>query len=383
MTASRTFVAPAFKKALRTITRYEECQGLRAQWNRIAARNTGDISQFDVTATFEWAMALWRSFLESKDQNVVVLEGDSGIAGLLPLLHSSRSIHGVQCRTISAMTELFAGRCGFLLEEASPENLAALIEHLYAGVPNWDVFLFTLVEHSAQHRLWTELAQEMGYAYEQVVTQTSPYIELTGTFEQYVATLPKKFASGRIRGAEKKLRAKAAVQVREFSAPAEVERYQDALLEVEKCSWKEAAGTSLTLQRFQESFHMDMIRSAAESGWLLGYVLELGGEPIAYLHGLLYQGQFCNLKSSYKEQYQELSPGHVLRASVLERLYGRNVALYDFMGVFDDHKRVWTNTHYTRISFALYNRTVRANAARLGRRVKEAVGRGSRLFGLG
>lgn len=364
----------------RVVERYNDCPSLQPAWDDLLTRHSQGILHFDVTSSFDWAMALWRTFLDKRDQQILVMERKGEIVGLLPLYRSVKTVHGVRCRMISPITELFSGRCGFLLRDPSLEDLDALLEYLRRGIPDWDVLLFTLVEGSVSHHLWLQLAKREGFSCEQSFVQHSPYIDLNGNWKEYLATLPKKFVSGRIRSAEKRLRARGDLRVREFLRPSDVPYYREAILDVEKGSWKAAAGTSLTAQKFQESFHMDLIQAASQNGLLLGFVLELDGQPIAYLHGVLYNNVFCNLKSSYKEEFRELSPGHVLRASVLERLYDRKVALYDFMGVCDEHKRVWTDQKYSRVTYVLYNHTFRARTARLGQKVRHVLRRGAGLL---
>ena len=365
---------------LRVIERYDDCLALRSAWNELVASHSREILHFDVTSTFEWSMTLWDTFLNKSDQTILSLQDGDEILGILPLYRSNKRIHGVRCRVLSPFTELFSGRSGFLLRNYYRGDLAALVDEL-RRIPNWDVFLFTLVEGSPCDMLWQEFADERRMIVERCLVQTSPYIPLDGTWQDYFASLPKKFASGRIRSADKRLRAKGKLVYREFREVSQVSEYKQALLDVEVGSWKESAGTSLTLQALQQSFHLKLIDVAADNGWLWGHVLQLDNEPIAYLHGLIYNKVFCNLKSSFKEKYREMSPGHVLRATVLQRLYAQGVGLYDFMGVFDDHKRVWTDKCYSRVTYALYNRTMLGRAARLGQKLRRVLQQRARLFG--
>jgi CelD/BcsL family acetyltransferase involved in cellulose biosynthesis len=264
---------------------------------------------------------------------------------------------------IAPLTELYAGRCGFLLGEPRSEQFGALFGAVCDSENNWDVLQFSLVEGSLQHQEFFAWQSQSGFACEKVITQTSPYIVLQENWQQHFASLPKKFRST-IRNGEKRMREHGRLKYREFHENADIEFFAAAALEIERESWKEAAGTSLTANRLQENFHTGFLESALQNGWLCGHLLLLDDEPIAYIHGVLYNGIFYDLKESYKSRYREMSPGHVLKAFAFDSLYVHNTRLYDFMGVCEEYKMKWTDKTYSRNTYLLYNRTARGWAAR-------------------
>lgn len=351
----------------RVIGSYDACAVLREPWNQIVASQSGDILGLDVTCTFEWAMTLWRNHLERKEQRVLVLESDGEVAAILPLHQFKKQIHGLPCRVIAPFTELYSGRTGFLLRDPSPEQFAALFESLTDSVKDWDVFQFTLVDGSSQQRAFFDWQRGSGLTCEEISKQASPYIVMQENWDQHFASLPKKFRST-IRNGEKRMRDHGQLEYREFRDPSAIRDFAAASLEIEKDSWKEAAGTSLTVNQLQENFHTDFLSSAAENGWLSGHLLLLNNEPVAYIYGLLHNEIFSDLKESYKSRYREMSPGHVLKSFAFQSLYAHAARLYDFMGLCEEYKMKWTDKTYSRSTYLLYNRTTRGWAAsRVGR----------------
>jgi CelD/BcsL family acetyltransferase involved in cellulose biosynthesis len=344
-------------------TQYDECASLRVPWNEIVATQSNGILQLDVTCTFEWAMTLWRNHLDTKKQRVLVLEADGEMVGVLPIYQFRKQVHGVPCRVIAPFTELYSGRCGFLLREPRSDQIGALLGALNEATKEWDVFQFTIVDGSAQHKELRTWQQESGLACEEISKQTSPYIELQENWEQHFPSLPKKFRST-IRNGEKRMRERGRLEYRELRDNANIDYFAAATLEIERDSWKEAAGTSLNANPVQESFHTELLRTAAQNGWLCGHMLLLDGEPVAYIYGLLYNGIFSDLKESYKSRYRDMSPGHVLKAFAFQSLYAHKARIYDFMGACEKYKMNWTDKTYSRTSYLVYNRTARAWAAR-------------------
>jgi CelD/BcsL family acetyltransferase involved in cellulose biosynthesis len=359
--------ATSVEGTAKVLTRYDHWADLRKPWNEIVAKQSGEILQLDVTCTFEWAMTLWRNHLEGQNQQVLVLGSGAEINAILPLYKFRKQVHGLPCRAIAPWTEQYSGRCGFLLRETSCEHFGLAIEAVNAAAKDWDVFQFALMDGSLQSQEFFSWQKDSGFNCEEIAKQTSPYITLQQDWQQQFASLPKKFRST-IRNGEKRMREHGRLEYREIHNVAHTGSFAAAMLEIERDSWKEAAGTSLTTNQLQERFHTDLLQSAAQSGWLSGHLLLLDGEPIAYVYGLLYNGIFSDLKESYKSRYREMSPSHVLKAFVFESLYAHKARLYDFMGVCEEYKMKWTDQTYSRTSYLLYNSTARAwTARRVGR----------------
>ncbi|HXJ06050.1 MAG TPA: GNAT family N-acetyltransferase [Candidatus Acidoferrum sp.] len=349
--------------AVRLLTQYHECASLQTAWNEIVRSQSGDILQLDVTCTFEWVMTLWRNHLEGKEEHVLVLGEDPEIVAILPFHKFRKQVHGLPCRALAPLTELYSGRSGFLIRDPNGGQFEAVLGALCHLEKDWDVFQFTLVDGSAQHEQFFAWQRDSDLVCEEVCRQASPYIVLQENWSQHFTSLPKKFRST-IRNGEKRMRACGHLEYREFRGNADFGCFAAAMMEIERDSWKEAAGTSLTSNRVQETFHTEFLKSALHTGWLSGHLLLLNNEPIAYVHGLLHNGIFSDLKESYKTRFREMSPGHVLKAFVFESLYAAKTRLYDFMGLCEDYKMKWTDRTYSRTTYLLYNRTARAWAAR-------------------
>ena len=350
--------------SIRAIAKLEDVIGIRDAWNSIVSGQNQDILQLDATSSFEWTEALWRSHLESQNQLVLLLEKQSNIAGIFPLSVSKCHVHWIPCRKIAFISEIHSGRCGFLLREKSLGDLAAFVHYLFEQLPAWDVFSFTLVDDSQSADLILELVKQYGYRLEKIHSQESPFIVLAGTWQDYFASLPKKFR-WLLRDAEKKLKASGQLRYTEYCKGSDFDRFLAAMFEIEQKSWKEGQGASITANEYQRKFYTTLTTIAAEQGLLSCHLLELDREPIAYIYGLLLNGVFSDLKESYSLTYQSMSPGHALKLFALERLYERGARLYDYMGVCEPYKMRWTDKTYVRSTYIIYNKTLSGVAARM------------------
>lgn len=350
------------------LTSYEACAALRGEWGEIVARYSDDILQPDVTATYEWARDLafaWQRRLVDLQHQILVLEKDGLIRGILPLHRSTREMHRVTYRQIAPITQVYAGRVGFLLRDQTLEDLTSLLDHLFEEVSGWDVFEVTLVEGSVSERLFHDYCRLRGRRFEMIGTRMTPYTVLNRTWEEYLKSLPKTLRQGMKKG-HKKLMETGPAEHRCYTGGHDLEGFYEAVLDIELNSWKESAGTSLTQNHYQEDLYRSFMRSAAERGWFSGHLLFYRGEPIAYNYGLLHNGIFYAPKTSYKARYSEFSPGHVLDMLITEYLFEKKVGYYDQMGGCEAYKMRMSDQTYSRTTYLLFNSSLKGRLAALG-----------------
>ena len=351
--AAETLVAPAV------------WEKLRGPWAELLARQSSTVLDLDVTAGLDWAQVLWETHLTSGPIEVLALHQSGTIQGILPLFRRSKTIRKLPFRGIGLLTELYSGRSGFLLGDQSAELLRESLERICSKTPAWDVFSLTLLEDSPSEKLVEALASTAGFSLQLIEKQYSPYIPFQKNWEQHFAALPKKFRST-IRNGEKRLRDRGQLTYRECLTADDAGQFNSAVLDIERDSWKEAAGTSIAANPVHEAFHRAITVRAAERGFFSGHLLLLDGQPIAYVMGLLYNGVFLDLKESYKNSFRESSPSHVLKNFIFARLYEREAKVFDFMGNCEEYKMKWTDKTYCRNTYLLFNNTLRGRlAARL------------------
>jgi CelD/BcsL family acetyltransferase involved in cellulose biosynthesis len=336
-----------------------ECETLADDWERILAEQAEGISSLGITSSFEWTKVLWRTRLQGQDQPVLVLEDEGQAVGILPLYLSSQPLHGLRCRVLASISEIYSGRDGFILSDLQDRNLSTILAYLRREVVGWDAFLFTVVEGSPSAMLASKLLGSGEYRCELLGSRSSPYIVLRESWPEFFGQLPKQLRTN-LRAAERRLASCGTPCYEEFVDGSGAAVFLQAVLDIERNSWKELEGTSITANPHQRQVYETLAQVAVERGWFSGHLLRLDGEPVAYIYGLLNRGIFYDLKSSFKLKYREFSPGNLLTRLALERLHARRAVFYDFRGECEAYKMRWTQRTYTCLTYAVYNRTVRA-----------------------
>jgi CelD/BcsL family acetyltransferase involved in cellulose biosynthesis len=340
-------------------------RSLRPIWDGIVSAQAGGILGLDVTATPEWAETLAKVLLNGRKTRTLVLEQSGEPVGILPLYESQESKYRLKFQKLAPITELYAGRTGFMFKEPRVDYLEAFVDYLYERLHRWSLFQVTLVDDSESDQLLRSVCESIKISRDKLSSQASPYIVLENNWQDYFNSRPKKFRWN-LRNGRKKMETCGHLRYSICEKPSQLESFLSAMLEIERGSWKETTGTSVTTNDYQESFYKQFCAPALDRGWFYGHLLELDAEPVAYVYGTVHQGVFYDFKESYKDKFKELSPGHVLKTFVFEELYRKNIRLYDFMGACEEYKLRWTDKTYRRSTYVIYNNDARGLALRMG-----------------
>lgn len=202
--------------------------------------------------------------------------------------------------------------------------------------------------------------------------RVSPYIDIEGSWEDFLATRPRKVTHEWERKG-RKLDAAGRVTVARFEGGTPTDRLIDEFIAVESRSWKERNGTSIGA-RGVETFYHEMARGLAETGAFRPFWVEIDGEMIAFLLGAVHGGTYFAMKTSYDAKYAALSPGVRLFAEAVRQAFGAGLARFDFLGQRARWKDEWANAWREHVDVSLYEKGLRGAVARaVDVRVRPAV----------
>jgi CelD/BcsL family acetyltransferase involved in cellulose biosynthesis len=331
-------------------------------WLELLAASARDSRDVDITTTAEWSAALRHSHLDDAPVKVAVAYTDERLDGVFPYYRSAELVRGIPCRKLAAVSQLYSGR-NRLLARQPAAFAGALLDALLADERAWDWLGLTLLDDSESYSALLAAVGERGLRLATIGTADSPYIDLPSEWDACFNALGKKFR-WLLRTARKRMSESGHLEHRAYRHPEDVAPLLTAIFDVEKASWKESSGSSITAIQTQARFYRDFTPVAAARGWLDGHVLLLDGEPVAYIYGIRLGPVFHDLKESYKLAYRDQSPGHVLKTFVIPALIADGVTRYDFCGKCDEFKMKWTELTYRRCNLIIENTTLRARALR-------------------
>ncbi len=121
-----------------------------------------------------------------------------------------------------------------------------------------------------------------------------------------------------------------AVDVIELRGPGQINGFISTAAKICAASYQQCIGVGIQ----DNGWWNRMLGIHAENGNLRCYLLEAGGEPIAYLAGPVVGGTFTMMATSFLPKFRTLAPGCYLLRRVIERLQLEGVRWIDY-GVGD------------------------------------------------
>ena len=346
---------------------------LRDAWNELVVDDPTGLLGLDGTSTYEWFDALLATFPEAATVRVVVVRRQGKIVGLLPAILGESAWMG--SRLISP-TELHGGRNGFRMRDPDSAILAALLKGLDLAWPGWVSLQTTLVAGSESETVLGGVSRSLGSRVAAGELRYSMFFPIQGNSDDFLKGVAKDLRQ-RIKSAPRKLAALGAVQYHEYRHESQALDLIDAVLRVERLSWKHKAGSAISNVSHQEEFYRAMFPRAMRSGLLYALVVSLDGQPVAYNFGLIRDGVFSSLKISQIESLAKLSLSHMLRFALINRLRSEGVRIIESTGMPEPYKMRWSEASqlYGRRQYLLFNRDLRGGLAFAAGRAKANITR--------
>jgi CelD/BcsL family acetyltransferase involved in cellulose biosynthesis len=297
----------------------------------------------------DWVAVWSRQFAVGARPVVVVGYDGSEPVGLAPLFAWSDGTARLPVNFISLKGDflLVAGRAGAFM----PAALATLQRLGLRPV------LRSLPRESAAFGLAVLHARHAGYYANVRPGRTSPYLDVTTTWQQFLAGLPGT-RRRRWDSQFRRLEREGTLEARRLDAEPDIATVVAGLADLETRSWKERQGTSIR-GRGLEAFYRDLCGMLRENGWLRAHSLELDGRMIAFLLGASYRGVYFLLKTSYDEAFSKLSPGVCVFYQAMKDAFEERISRVDFLGEQASWKTEWATGQCEQADLLLYPTTAR------------------------
>jgi CelD/BcsL family acetyltransferase involved in cellulose biosynthesis len=288
-----------------------------------------------------WVDAWWRAFGKGELEIVTARSGD-GLTGVLPVARRSGRVaatanwHSPEAPLVAADEEAVVELGRQLFGKARSVTLQPAPEAGFDALRS--------------------AALAAGYSVVERPGERSPYVELTGSFEDYLATLDRHHVKETLRR-RRRLEELGTV---EFAVEDGRERLDELLAEgwpVEASGWKRESGTAIDSQPDTLGFYTEIARWAAARGILRLAFLRLDGRAIAFELALEDNGVYAILKGGFDVELRKYGPGGLVTHDELARAFELGLARYEFLGTDEAYKTVWTPAVHERRVLQAFART--------------------------
>jgi CelD/BcsL family acetyltransferase involved in cellulose biosynthesis len=329
---------------------------LRAEWDRLAAR-----AGLSPSHGFDWHSVLWNVHWARRPILAFVARAPEGLVAVVPLkIEAARDGGPLPARILAPLVACYATQgTQLILSEPEEPALEEIVRRIEARSDEWDIWVMVYRRGEGQAALLKRVLKRAGLPFLVSPGERSPYLDVRGTWEEYLASRETRFRQD-LRRIESRLRKQGEVVLQIVDGGGEWRKALDALYEIEAASWKQQAGTAITRVEHQSRFYREYAEIAAAASDLRLSLLVVGGEPVASEFALLRDRTYYMLKSSYKAAWRPYSPGMLRRRMLFEHLFRQGVGRIEFLGDAESHKMKWTD----HVHEYVYNRRLRSRLFR-------------------
>lgn len=327
--------------------------GLQVEWEQLFRARRHEPSM-----SFEWTSALLDHHIGPRDEALLLVFRDGGqIRALLPLVRETHRFFGFPLVRLRALAERSGTHSDLLCETLDDDIMESAVKNCHAIAPAWDYIRFSrVIEGSELDHALAGAIPRLGLLAHVKLEQPSFFLRLPDCFDEYLRARSGKFRN-HLRRMEKKLDARGRVRFWKLETLNGFQDAYEALLSVERASWKHEHGTAISTIDHQRRFYRELANGALNAGRLHLTVLELDGKPVAYNFGIVSGQQYFYLKTSFHEAFRQDGVATVSRARLLQMLIDEGVKAFDFPGEPYEWERQWTTELRWHRSVLICNRT--------------------------
>ena len=349
--------------AVDVVNDYAAFLRLEAEWNDAVER--AGITH--PSLRHEWVRTWWDAFSTSGARlYILVVRAHGRITAIAPFMRETVPMYGVPTRRIRFIQNDHTPRTDIIVAADSAESYRAIWSALRADRDRWDVLQLSALEReSATHRMFNAGATHAsplpldGCAVGVWRGSDSPYLSLTGTWDEYLTRLPAKFRSN-LRNRISRLTKIGEPSLEVLSTRSAIEAACEEAWRLESSGWKQEAGTAIASNPAVHRFYTTLVERGTAAGWLQLLFLKVGDRRIATSYGARFKDRLFLFKTGYDPEFATGAPFKILTYLAIRDAYAQGLTEVDFLGDAEPWKLEWTSTSRGHDWLFVFHDTLRA-----------------------
>jgi hypothetical protein len=291
-------------------------------------------------------MSWWEGFGGRRELSVFLARSlDGHLVGVAPMLIANTRYRGIPVRVLGFLENGYVPSCGWMLHR---EFYAAALKHFTETVlsfDNWDIVrLAKLPVSSPLSETVVDLARHRDRRYGRLPSIETPVVPISDSWDDY---LKKRSMSFRKHLKKNRNRFNRAEETSIGVTPASSDNAEvlvETMSRISKASWKQREGTDLARDDAARRFIESLLTRFGERQSAEVWFAYKGSQPVAYELHLRQRETTFPLRADFDESSRDISPGAVLEAEILHRLFdSREVHTYYSCGTSYRYLMRWTD----------------------------------------
>lgn len=351
---------------IRCFETLEVWQELAGVWNRLLSQSESDT----IFLTWEWLQAWWKVYAPHRDLLILAAYEGSELIGIAPfcLKNEKKCSATWRCLRFLGDGSSDSDYLNFIIQRGKEsEVIEAFLEFLHEMQGKWDVA--ELEGPLQESRVAAALRlgiRRRGWKYsEEAVPCTT--LRLPSSWDIYLKSLKPRYRT-KVRSTLAFFDEQSAT-TKGCSSPDEIGEWLPMMFDLHTRRWQSRGESGVFGNAAKRLFYSEISRSALQKGWLAFHRMDWADRAVAMQFGFAYQNRFYLLQEGYDPDFEGISPGMALRATLLRQWIGQGMSEYDFLAGRARHKLDWGGTLKTavrlRIAPRLVSKTVWIDLPRL------------------
>jgi CelD/BcsL family acetyltransferase involved in cellulose biosynthesis len=339
----------------KVITDSKEFESLAGIWDALLQNSDDDNSMF---LAYEWLSTWWKHFGEGRKLNILLIEKQGQVIGIVPLMKTEYRIGIVRYHLLEVIGSVDCNYVGLIpagnREEAVTALLAYLDEELRKGklvlrltlVPEDSKLLHLLRKHAS-------LFSRSLVIREAVVT-LAPYISLPATWDEYYHSLSRHLRKT-LRRALRSLQEEHSVKIEECTAD-NLEERLSRFFDLHQRRWRSMNSSRWFSNPKMRDFYRDTANQFLKRKWLHFSWLTVDDEVAEAQYSFVYNRKLYNLIIARDLRYSKNRVGHLHCMFLIREAIKNGLREIDFMGGGEPYKFYWTKSARRYIQIIVINR---------------------------
>jgi CelD/BcsL family acetyltransferase involved in cellulose biosynthesis len=355
---------------IKTISDVKELESLAPIWDSLLQQCQEDSS---VYLTHEWLMTWWKYFGEGKELNVILLEKEQKVIGIVPLMKTMYKIGSIKLYVLETIGSNNCNYVWLVPSESRQDVISALLVYLgeefskaklvlwLSFVPGGSKFLEMLRRHySHTNNL---------YIKEQIQT-VAPYLSLPETWDEYFRSLGSRRRKV-LRRLLRSLEQAHSINLRHFTEQ-NLEESLDEFFDLHQRQWRYINMRGVFYDNKIKDFYKEVAHKFRLRNWLHFSHLTIDNEIVSFLYGFLHNRKLYAVTTARDIRYSKYSVGHLHAVYSIREAIKSRFTEVDFLKGDEPYKFYWTksarkysrvlvteNCNYSRFLFKLLGKWLR------------------------
>jgi len=328
---------------IRIVTEPEEFERLKEVWDSVLQQCNEDSS---IYLTHEWVWTWWKHFGEKRKLNILMIEREGRVIGIIPLMKVEYRIGFVKVCLLETIGSINFNHVGLILAESREQAMTAFLAYLerelvrnrlvlrLPHVPEDSNFLDSLRTHSC-------IVSKTLSIHEKFMT-LAPYVSLPTTWDEYFSSLSQK-RRWVLRRALRSLESGHTLEFRQLTTDA-LEEGLNEFFDLHQARWESINIRGVFSNPKMKDFYREIASQFIKKDWLHFSCLSLDGKMVAATYGFVYNQKLYEATAARDIRYSEYDVGHVHNMYLLQDAIKKQLRESDFLKGDEPYKFHWTKS---------------------------------------